>query len=343
MDRHVRPSHPHLPDCLAGPEWFVRVLAVLLALFCWLGATPVRAQQDASFIVVDQFNRKIHLGQRAHEKRPVASLTKIATACVVLDWLEISRGDQGVLITVPQQVVQLGRLPSPAGLLPGDQISVRDALAACLMASDNIAAYTLADFVGRSVLQRTRGNADPVAFFVRQMNILAAKEGMTNTRFSNPAGLDHFRQVPTSTAADMARISLYALEKPAFNFYTRLPQRQISVIRAGQRIPVTLRNNNELLGQFSIDGVKTGHTQRAGGCIVISAGRPATVRSGPEGDRIYRHRLVVVVLGSQDRAGLASALLRDGWGRYDAWLNAGRSVQSAEELLARPQPVGPTR
>lgn len=319
--------------------------ALLLAIACWLAPAPVAAQQGASFIVVDQFNRKIHLGQRADERRPVASLTKIATACVVLDWMEVTRGDQSVLITVPMQVAQLGPVPSPAGLQPGDRISVRDALAACLMASDNIAAYALADFVGRSIQQRSasRSNEDPVAFFVRQMNHLAAKEGMTNTRFTNPAGLDHFRLVPTSTASDMARLALYAIEKPAFNFYTRIPQRQISVVRGGQSIPVTIRNTNELLGRFSIDGVKTGRTQRAGGCMVISAGRPATVRTGPEGERIYHHRMVVVVVGSDDRAGLASALLRDGWGRYDAWLNAGRPVQTAGELLSRPQPPVPRR
>ncbi len=323
------------PRLLGGAV--VGICALVTTVGC-MAPAPATAQQGVSFVVVDHFNRKVHLAQGATQKRPVASLTKVATACVVLDWAELTQTNLSSMAVVPPQVVQLGAVPTPAGLAPGDQISLRDALAACIMASDNIAAYTLADHVGRSLLQRTGRSGDPASFFVRQMNELAAKEGMADTRFTNPAGLDHFRDVPTSTANDMARLAMYAIDKAGFNFYARLPERDITIVRGGQPLRVTLRNTNQLLGTASIDGVKTGLTQRAGGCVIVTAGRPSTVRTGPEGDRVFRHRMVVVVLGSDDRFGLASALLRDGWGRYDAWLNAGRPVQTAEELLNRPQP-----
>ena len=88
-----------------------------------------------------------------------------------------------------------------------------------------------------------------------------------------------------------------------------------------------LRNTNELLGVNAIDGVKTGTTRKAGGCVAISAARPPESRQEGEKHIITPRRLNVIVLGSADRFKVASGLLQRGWQRYDAWAAAGRPMK----------------
>ncbi|HEY8990346.1 MAG TPA: serine hydrolase, partial [Luteolibacter sp.] len=150
----------------------------------------VRAQAPDSVMVLEAWSGKILQASNAGVKRPVASLTKIATGAIAVDWAYATQHDLATTqITVPQSVLQLSG-PNPMRLQPGDRLSLRDALYSALLGSDNLAAQTVADHVGRDMLARRGREGDPVEAFVAEMNKLAHALEMDSTRFINPHGLE---------------------------------------------------------------------------------------------------------------------------------------------------------
>src|SRR5207249_5755919 len=153
-------------------------------------------------------------------KLQVGSLTKIATASVVLDWEERRAGNLNQVATIPQEAFA-GTQENNIGFQPGDSITLRDLLYAALVQSDNIAAYTLAQHVGSQLgsLMPSEGASKmtPVDAFVTQMNALAKQLKMERTRFVNPNGIDYqVRPIPFLTAEVMARLTRYAMNKASF-------------------------------------------------------------------------------------------------------------------------------
>jgi D-alanyl-D-alanine carboxypeptidase len=255
----------------------------------------------------------------------VGSLTNIATAMVVLDWLDARKHDISEMVSIPQEAAEFPQ--NPMGLQPGDQASVRDLLYAALMQSDDIAAYALAVHVGQEL--PLLANETPLQAFVAQMNALARKLGMRGTLFVDATGLElNERKLPYSTAADMAQLARYAMNRSQFRFYVSQPTREISIDHpAMSPTGFELRNTNELLNVDAIDGVRTGATRRGGPCVIISAARPP--ESVQQGDTyiITPRRLVVVVLGSESRFDTAHELLQSGWAAYDQWAAGGRRMR----------------
>ena len=128
---------------------------------------------------------------------------------------------------------------------------------------------------------------------------LAKTLRMERTRFVNPHGIDNAeRSMPYSTAADMARLTRYAVNKAAFRFYVSQKERQISFSRGAQKKAYMLRNTNELLGTNGVDGVKTGRTARAGDCLILSAHRESQIIKEGERTAVIPRHLIVVMLGS---------------------------------------------
>ncbi len=283
----------------------------------------------ASYIAVDAFSGHVALAHAANQRRPVASLTKVATALTVLEHLQQTGADGGELMTVPPQVTLLGG-PGPAVLQPGDRISIQDGLYAAMIASDNYAAETLAAHIGGRM---TGGSGNPMSAFLRQMNAIGDRAGLRDTNFANAHGLDLPGQRGLSTAADMARLTIYALNVPGFTFYASQPSRRITIHRAGGLLGVSLRTTNDLLFRGGIDGVKTGTTVLAGQCLIISAPRPSTVVKNPDGSTaVTQHRLIVVALGATDRFPQAWQLMNDGWDAYFRWREAGSPVAPGSTL-----------
>lgn len=308
-----------------------RALILGTAAFLTSAGSLLRAQ--SSVLVVDAFNKKIHVAGNAHAKRPVGGLAKIATAMVTLDWAEASKVGVGVLATVPAYAFQISD-PGTIGLQPGDQATLRDLIYATMMSGDNIAAITLGDFVGRDHLARLGRGGHPMEEFVKQMNQLAKREGATETRFTNPHGLENSRPQPYSSAADIGRLAAYAVARPAMRFYTNQNNRSVTIYRAGQQLSVPLQNTNQLLGVDNIDGVKASTTPASGSCLVLSAEKPSSVQVQADNSSvIYRHRMIVVVIGSGNAFGEARALLHQGWAAYDRWLAAGRPITDKKQLL----------
>jgi len=308
---------------------FTRILLPILAVL------PLSVHGAEASFIVDATSGHVLDAENSNRKLQVGSLTKIATAMVVLDWMDVSKQDLNTLATVPPSAGAL-RGGNDAGLLAGDRVTLRDLLYAALLQSDNIAAQTLADYVGQRIASSgsSAGEADPVTLFVAQMNALARRLHMDRTLFLNPHGLDSLeRKLPYSTASDMGRLTRYAMSKPAFRFFVSQKERRIVIAHEmGNPTEYLLKNTNELLGINAIDGVKTGQTQRAGGCVILSSARLPEARQEGATFVVTPRRVIVVVLGSSDRFAEGGQLLNRGWQLYDAWAAAGRQLNKNDLL-----------
>ncbi len=311
-----------------------------LALLAAMLPSVASAQAPESVIVVEAYSGKILIAGNAAARRPIASLTKIATAIVTVDWATATGTDLGTtMITAPDTITLVGG-PNPMNLQPGDQLTLRDALYSALLGSDNLAALVIADHVGREINTRRGKTGDPVATFVGEMNQLAKALGMSQTHFANPHGLDRPDAKAYSTAADVARLSVYAMKKNAINFIVRQKERQVSVSSAAGKRGYRVKNTNELVGEPGILGLKTGTTNAAGPCVSICMDREPLVRLKPDGTKgATPRRLIVVVLNNPDRFNRARGLIGQGWEVYDPWLASGAPVENRErEILSLPTP-----
>jgi D-alanyl-D-alanine carboxypeptidase len=309
-----------------------RFLIVFLAFLA--SASVVRSAAAAqAYLIADAQTGYILEEQKSRDKLQVGSLTKIATACVVLDWAERKSGDLNGAVTIPPEAFQ-GTTENNIGFQPGYTISLRDLLYAALVQSDNIAAATLAYHVGSRLEAGEAGaKLTPADLFVAQMNALAKQLKMERTRFVNPHGIDwKVKPLPYSTAEDMARLTRYAMNKPSFRFYVSQKERQISFNRQGHQMNYVLRNTNELLGKNGIDGVKTGRSSRAGDCLILYANRESEVVRNGQMETVYPRHLMVVLLGSTNRFGEGLALMQRGWQLYDQWAAAGRMADPKKIL-----------
>ncbi|MBK1834924.1 D-alanyl-D-alanine carboxypeptidase family protein [Roseibacillus ishigakijimensis] len=287
-----------------------------------------------AYLVVEAHSGKVVTSRNATATRSVASLSQVATAVVAFDWSSATGNSLAQQAIVPPDVVSIPG-PNPMGLLPGDQIALRDALYSMLMGSDTAAAQTVAAFIGHELQQRRGVYGSVSETFVAEMNQLAGALGMSRTRFVNAHGSDG----GVSTAEDMARLAIYAMRHPGMAFYTKQKSRQIGFRRAGQSISFRVQNTNQLVGTQGINGLKAGQTPRSGPCLLISAERKPLVEKLPDGQaRITPRRMIVVVLNSVDREGRALGLLNAGWAGYDQWLSYGGVASGQpQEILSVPE------
>jgi D-alanyl-D-alanine carboxypeptidase (penicillin-binding protein 5/6) len=238
-----------------------------------------------SALVIDLDTGQSLFALNAGAKVPIASLTKIMTAYLVL-----SRAAPAEIVTVSEQAAS-GRLVgiSTLGLVPGERISVEQLLYALLLQSANDAAVALAEHVGGSV-----------EGFVEIMNRTAGRLGMSRTAFASPNGLEDSGY---STARDLARLTRAADRLPAFGTIVATRMQEIPSPSGEPRL---IQNRNALLWLYpGATGVKTGFTSAAGFCIVATAER--------EGER-----LLAVVLGERGEAfSDAAALLSYGFAAFE--------------------------
>ncbi|MDO8949968.1 MAG: D-alanyl-D-alanine carboxypeptidase family protein [Actinomycetota bacterium] len=231
------------------------------------------------------------------EERSMASTTKIMTAIVVLD----SGVQLDERVTVPSEAARVGE--AGVGLVPGQELTVRQLLEAMLVHSGNDAAITLA--------VHTSGSLD---VFVEAMNAKAVELDLRNSTFTNPHGLDEPGH--HTSAADLATMARYAMRKQAFRDIVQMKEVRIPVGSSTRRFEAS----NLLLGTFNgATGIKTGWTSDAGYCLVASA-----ERDGIE--------LFAVVLGTKTenaRFVQAKRLLDWGFSHY-----AIKQVTSAEQTAS---------
>ncbi len=213
--------------------------------------------------------------QAPDEHLPPASLTKIATALVVLDHADLAEKvtiEQADLVPPDQ---------SQVGLVAGDTLSVGDLLIGLLVPSGNDAGLALARYVGQKLDPGAAGADQAVAAFVGAMNQKAASLGATNTHFTNPSGIDapnHY-----SSARDLALMTAAGLENPVFRKTIATPSAVLASKVRPDGYPVA--TTDDLLVDGTVSGGKTGTTGEAGGCLM------STVHIGA-------NDIVVVLLGS---------------------------------------------
>ena len=195
--------------------------------------------------------------KNADQKRYPASTTKIMTALLTLE--NVSNLDE----TVTSEAVDFENVTadsSNAGILLGEQVTVRDLLYALMLPSANEAAYMLARHVGGSWEQ-----------FVDMMNDRATELGCTGTHFCNPCGLheeDHY-----TTAHDLYLIAKEAMKDVTFrDIVSTVQHRMAKTNLHEERIIYT--TNQLIFSSFqpwsyaNCLGIKTGHTSQAGNCFV---------------------------------------------------------------------------
>ncbi|MFH0915208.1 MAG: D-alanyl-D-alanine carboxypeptidase family protein [bacterium] len=203
-------------------------------------------------ILIDMDSGRILYSRNANARVPMASTTKIMTAIIALESLEL-----GATVTISADVAATGG--SRLWLEEGEVLTVEQLMYALLVSSANDAAVALAEAVSGSVQT-----------FVKQMNEKAEALGLANTHFVNPHGLNakkHF-----SSARDLAILAQYAMQDPVFR--QMVHTREYTIPWPGHDTPRQLENHNVLLGrQAWVTGVKTGSTPYAKYCLVASGTR----------------------------------------------------------------------
>lgn len=236
----------------------------------------------AAGILVDAETGTVLWRRNADQRRPVASLTKVMTALLLLE-----NTDLDDVITAPTGIESVQE--SSLHLADGEQLSAKDLLYAIMLRSANDACVAIAHHIAGSV-----------PAFAELMNARAKQLGCRNTHFTNPNGLPDPHHY--SSAADMARITLAAIRHAEFNAAVRT--RRYTLTRTGNPNDTLVVNRSQLLGKFEgADGVKTGYTRAAGRCFIGSATR---------GGR----RLICVVLNSRDPWADSKALLEYGFAGF---------------------------
>src|SRR4029434_7960648 len=151
-----------------------RFLIVFLA-FLAIASVVRSAAAAQAYLIADAQTGYILEEQEPRKKLQVGSLTKIATACVVLYWSERKSGDLNGAVAIPPEAFQ-GTTENNIGFQPGDSVTLRDLLYAALVQSDNIAAYTLAYHVGSQLGSVEAGaKLTPAGMFVSPVEEVGEK------------------------------------------------------------------------------------------------------------------------------------------------------------------------
>ena len=207
--------------------------------------------RSASAIVLDSDGNVIY-GKDVDTVRPIASITKLMTAMVILD----ARLDLDEKITITKEDRDLIRLTG-SRLEYGATLTRRELLLLSLMSSENRAATAL----GRTY-------PGGMNAFVSAMNGKADQLGMGSTEFADPAGL---KSQNVSTAKDLARMLDAAGHYPLITQATTTTRKEVHPY--SRRGPLTYGNTNRLLKSESwdIELSKTGYINEAGRCLVMQA------------------------------------------------------------------------
>lgn len=194
-----------------------------------------------------------------------ASLTKLFTAYVALMYL-----DPGMIVTCGKETTWIDPASSVAWVSPGDQVTVELLIQGMMMQSGNDAAYATAVAAGRVLAEDPGYPAkQALALFMEEVNAQAQALGLTGTHFATPDGLDTFDHY--TTAADMLRIALLAMDQPLLRHYSSLGKASV-MYDNGETY--TYQSTNFLLHPDSkyycadACGMKTGTTKKAGSCLM---------------------------------------------------------------------------
>ncbi len=280
------------------------------SIFILSGASPAFAAKPIpkapdvaakSYYVVDFTSGQVLAEKKPDMRVEPASITKLMTAYVVYKEMAEDRLTMQDRVEISETAWRMGG--SRMYLEVNTKVSVHDLMKGLIIQSGNDASVALAEHVAGSE------NA-----FVQLMNQYATELGMENTNFVNSTGWPDSQHL--TTARDVAILSA-AIIREFPEHYTWYAEKEFTYNKIKQY------NRNKLLWRdSSVDGLKTGHTDSAGYCLVSSAARSDM-------------RIISVVLGTADkkaRAGVSQTLLNYGFRYYES-----HTLYDAGEVLSKPR------
>ncbi|MGW8983789.1 serine hydrolase [Streptomyces parvus] len=207
--------------------------------------------QGQSAVMVDGVGS---LGSEGAQKpAPIASVAKVMTAYVILQGHPLKGDEEGEKITVDQKAEDESKRPdeSTAPLTKGQELTQRQLLQLLMIPSGNNAARLLA-----------RWDAGSEDAFIDKMNDAAKELGMTGSTYTDPSGLE---KTTVSTATDQLKLAQAVMRNDVFREIVDMPEVEI------EGIDGKIYNNNNLLLQPGVSGIKTGSSTPAGGNLLWSA------------------------------------------------------------------------
>jgi len=220
-----------------------------------------------AILFTNQGEEEILYQKNIDEEIPIASLTKLISAMVVMDSYPLEKE-----VEVSREAVLT--LGESGRLSPSEKISIRGLLDLTLLVSSNDAASALAEIIGKEK-------------FIDLMNEKIEEIGIQNTHFMNSHGLDEKDHY--STVSDLALITQYSIIHYP-EIWEILGTEEKDVIgkdNLGREILHHLRNTNKLLLEEGVFGGKTGYTEDAGDCMILAMEAPGKVRGN----------IAIVILG----------------------------------------------
>lgn len=282
-------------------------IASRFIFLCCLLAAPAFAQMPAppevaarAYLLMDVTSGQVLASKDADAPVEPASLTKLMTAYIVFDALRAKKITLSQTFPVSERA---WKMPGSRMFIdPRMQVPVEDLIKGMIVQSGNDATVALAEGVGGTVER-----------FVEMMNAQAKALGMLSTGYRNPEGLT--APGHTTTARDLATLSTRLMRDfPEYVSYYAIQRYRYPGTPAANDT-----NRNLLLFRDpTVDGLKTGHTDAAGYCLVATARREVpSLGSGQDGQR----RLLSVILGASSenaRAVESQKLLNWGYTAFEA-------------------------
>ena len=251
-----------------------------------LNVPPPPPVDARAYILMDYDSGQILAESKADERMEPASLTKLMTSYVIYKEMRDGRIKLNDKVTISERAWRMGG--SRTFVPVGKKVSVEDLLKGMIVQSGNDATVALAEYVGGSE-----------EVFVSLMNQEAQRLGMTGTHFVDSTGMPNAEHY--TTARDLAVLTRAMIREYPDHY-------ELYSMRTFTFNDITQHNRNKLLWRDkSVDGVKTGHTESAGYCLVASAVRD-------------NMRLISVVLGTDSeeaRAEESEKLLSYGFRFYE--------------------------
>jgi D-alanyl-D-alanine carboxypeptidase (penicillin-binding protein 5/6) len=278
---------------------FIKTLisGFLLTATWWAQAQMPQAPEVAAraYLLMDITANQVLASKDPDMTVEPASLTKLMTAYLVFDALKSRKLNLQQTLPVSERA---WKMPGSRMFIdPKMQVPVEDLIKGMIVQSGNDATVALAEGVGGSVER-----------FVQLMNDQARLLGMNNTAYKNPEGLTAAGH--TTTARDLATLATRLMRDfPEYVTYYAIKKYRYSGTPAAN----DTNRNLLLFRDATVDGLKTGHTQAAGYCLVASAKR--------EFPNVGTRRLLSVVLGAESenaRANESQKLLNWGYAAFDA-------------------------
>jgi serine-type D-Ala-D-Ala carboxypeptidase (penicillin-binding protein 5/6) len=242
---------------------------------------------DAVSVLAWDYQRDWFLySKNINASRPIASLTKLITAAVVLDHASLQ--EEAIISRVA-----IDKDGNRGRLVQDEVLKMQDLLAAALLESSNDAAYALGENVGKKFItldERSLKTASSSREFVRAMNRKLNELGLFESNFTDTSGLDDINSF--STASNLAHFIKYLRTNPAYQpIWDILQLRKFQTTSQNKNINHEFINNNPFLDEFkNVIGGKTGYTD-------LALGNMALVIKSPDN----KSEIIYLVLGSYDR------------------------------------------